>query len=130
MAPLSRGLRSLLSVQLQWCNTSSARYLNSRSLVVSQEVSEAVKNGSPVVSLESTIITHGMPFPPNLSMARDVEQIIRSAGATPAAVAVIEGTVHVGLSGDQIEELAELKTPAAKTSRRDFPYVISSKVFI
>ena len=129
MAPLSRGFRSFLSQSLKCCNRNNSRNLNTRNLIISQEVSEALKNGSPVVSLESTIITHGMPFPTNLDMARDVESIIRSGGATPATIAIIEGKVHVGLGDAQLEELAHMKKPAIKTSRRDFPYVVSNKVF-
>ena len=104
------------------------RKLSSGKLHISQEVSEALNNGSPLVSLESTIITHGMPFPTNLAMARDVESIIRAGGAIPATVAIIDGKIHVGLTDSQLEELAEMKKPAIKTSRRDFPYVVANKV--
>ena len=128
MAPLSRGFGSLLSQTLK-CRY-NAKSLSTRNLIISQDVSEALKNGSPVVSLESTIITHGMPFPTNLTMARDVESIIRSGGATPATIAIIGGRIHVGLTDAQLEELAEMKTPAIKTSRRDFPYVVANKVTI
>ena len=61
-------------------------------------------------------------------MARDVEGIIRAGGATPATVAIIEGRVHVGLTEDHLEELAEMRKPAVKTSRRDFPFVVANKV--
>jgi len=126
MAPLSRGFRSLISQAIQCRN--NTRKLSSGNLIISREVSEALKNGSPVVSLESTIITHGMPFPTNLAMAKDVENIIRAGGATPATVAIIEGMVHVGLHDSQLEELAEMKKPAIKTSRRDFPYIVANKL--
>ena len=92
---------------------------------MNREVSEALRNGSPVVSLESTIITHGMPYPTNLEMATQVEDIIRSAGATPATVAIIGGRIHVGLDSCQLAELATCSTPAVKTSRRDLPVVLS-----
>jgi len=118
----------MLTQSLKCCNRNNARGLTNSNLIISHEVSEALKNGSPVVSLESTIITHGMPYPTNLSMARDVESIIRSGGATPATIAIIEGRVHVGLSDAQLEELAEMKKPAIKTSRRDFPYVVANKL--
>jgi len=128
MAPLSKGIRSLISHSLQYRSHVHTRKLSSGNLQISQEVSEALNNGSPLVSLESTIITHGMPFPTNLAMARDVESIIRAGGATPATVAIINGKIHVGLNDSQLEELAEMKRPAVKTSRRDFPYVVANKV--
>ena len=68
-----------------------------------------MKEGGPVVALESTIITHGMPFPTNLFMAGEVEGIIRSRGAVPATVAILEGRVHVGLKRGQLEELAQCR---------------------
>ena len=68
-----------------------------------------MKEGGPVVALESTIITHGMPFPTNLSMANEVEGIIRAKGAVPATVAILGGKVHVGLKGGQLEELAQCR---------------------
>jgi len=128
MAPLSRGIRSLISHSLQYRSRTHMRKLSSGKLQISQEVSEALNNGSPLVSLESTIITHGMPFPTNLAMARDVESIIRAGGAIPATVAIIDGKIHVGLTDSQLEELAEMKKPAIKTSRRDFPYVVANKL--
>ncbi|TSK28061.1 Pseudouridine-metabolizing bifunctional protein C1861.05 [Bagarius yarrelli] len=87
-------------------------------------VCEALSEHRPVVALESTIITHGMPYPQNLSTAKEVEDIVRAEGVTPATVAVLEGTVHVGLSSDELDFLASSKT-ALKVSRRDMPYVIS-----
>ena len=103
----------------------------------SEEVQEALARGGPVVALESTIITHGMPHPTNLAMATEVEDIIRSRGAVPATVAIIGGKVHVGvdrwavgdvptLARSQLEMLAECK--AVKTSRRDFPYVLANRL--
>ncbi|XP_076879056.1 uncharacterized protein LOC143527632 [Brachyhypopomus gauderio] len=87
-------------------------------------VAEALAQRQPVVALESAIITHGMPYPRNLSTAKEVEAVVRTEGATPATVAVLEGVVHVGLSEDQLDFLARCKT-ALKVSRRDLPYVIS-----
>lgn len=81
----------------------------------------------PVVSLESTIITHGFPYPENLVMARAVEQKIRDNGCVPATCAFIKGVPHVGLSGRQIEELAELKS-ANKVSRRDIGATMAQKL--
>ena len=86
--------------------------------LLSQEVKEALKNNSPVVALESTIITHGMPYPENVAMARSVEDDIRAAGATPATIAVLTGQLHVGLNADQIEALSTATAPL-KLSRAD-----------
>ena len=78
-----------------------------------------------MVSLESTIITHGMPFPTNMEMAMQVEETIRQAGATPATVAIIGGKIHVGLSQGQVSELATSCDKAVKTSRRDMAVVLA-----
>ena len=86
--------------------------------LLSQEVKEALKNNSPVVALESTIITHGMPYPENVAMARSVEDDIRAAGATPATIAVLNGQLHLGLNADQIEALSTATAPL-KLSRAD-----------
>ncbi|MEQ9693918.1 pseudouridine-5'-phosphate glycosidase [Shimia sp. SDUM112013] len=87
-------------------------------ITLAPEVSDALAQGRPVVALESTIITHGMPWPQNLEMARKVEGVIRAGGATPATIAVIDGTLYAGLTGAQLEQLAQ--TPdAAKLSRAD-----------
>ena len=86
--------------------------------LLSQKVKEALKNNSPVVALESTIITHGMPYPENVAMARSVEDDIRAAGATPATIAVLNGQLHVGLNADQIEALSTATAPP-KLSRAD-----------
>jgi len=86
--------------------------------LLSQEVKEALKNNSPVVALESTIITHGMPYPENVAMARSVEDDIRAAGATPATIAVLNRQLHVGLNADQIEALSTATAPL-KLSRAD-----------
>jgi pseudouridine-5'-phosphate glycosidase len=74
---------------------------------------------SAVVALESTIITHGMPYPQNLEMAKGVEDIIRSEGATPATIAIMDGRLCVGLAGEDLERLAQTGGTAAKASRRD-----------
>ncbi|XP_042866047.1 pseudouridine-5'-phosphate glycosidase-like [Penaeus japonicus] len=94
-------------------------------LALSREVESAVSSQQPVVALESTIITHGMPYPQNLETALEVEEIIRNEGAVPATVAILGGQVHVGLSGAELETLAEKKEPCVKTSRRDFPFVLA-----
>lgn len=89
-------------------------------LTFSPEVSDALAEGRPVVALESTIITHGMPWPQNLEMARQVEGVIRDNGAVPATIAVMGGQIHVGLTDDALQALAQ--TPpdqAMKLSRAD-----------
>ncbi|XP_070763979.1 uncharacterized protein [Enoplosus armatus] len=91
---------------------------------VHPSVSQALAENKPVVALESTIITHGMPYPHNLRTAKEVEAIVRAEGATPATVGVIEGEVRVGLSAEELDHLARCKS-SMKVSRRDLPYVIS-----
>lgn len=93
-------------------------------LLFSPEVAAARAAGKPIVALESTIISHGMPYPQNVHTAREVEQIIRDAGAVPATIAIIGGKICVGLSSDQLEQLGS-SPDAIKVSRRDLPYVLS-----
>ena len=85
----------------------------------SPEVAEARAAKMPVVALESTIITHGMPYPRNVETARSVEQAVRETGAVPATIAVIDGRLRVGLDGQEIERLGELSGGVVKASRRD-----------
>lgn len=93
-------------------------------LFVQSEVAEALAAGRPVVALESTIITHGMPYPANVETALAVEAIIREAGAVPATIAILNGRLTVGLDRDQLEALAQ--TPdVVKCSRRDLPVVVA-----
>ncbi|XP_066580343.1 uncharacterized protein LOC136771750 isoform X2 [Amia ocellicauda] len=110
-------------------NTSRKQsHLHANSLFkVHPSVSEALENQKPVVALESTIITHGMPYPHNLSTAKEVEAIVKTNGATPATVAVLEGRVHVGLSEQELQFLASTST-SLKVSRRDLPYVLSKSL--
>ncbi|PLU08205.1 pseudouridine-5-phosphate glycosidase [Sinorhizobium medicae] len=84
----------------------------------SDEVAAAKQRGAPIVALESTIITHGMPYPGNLDMARSVETIIREQGAVPATIAVIHGVLHIGLDGAELEALSTTQG-AMKLSRAD-----------
>ncbi|TXG01205.1 pseudouridine-5'-phosphate glycosidase [Massilia arenae] len=93
-------------------------------LLFSPEVAAARTAGKPIVALESTIISHGMPYPQNVHTAREVEQVIRDAGAVPATIAIIKGKICVGLSEDQLETLGS-SPDAIKVSRRDLPYVLS-----
>jgi pseudouridine-5'-phosphate glycosidase len=95
-----------------------------RFLLFSAEVQAARNAGLPIVALESTIISHGMPYPQNVEMARGVEQLIRDAGAVPATIAVIAGKICIGLSSDQLELLGTAPD-AMKVSRRDLPYVLA-----
>ena len=84
----------------------------------SVEVKKARSLGLPLVALESTIITHGMPYPKNLETAKIVEKTVRDNGATPATIAVIKGSIHIGLESKQLETLSQVKT-AEKLSRSD-----------
>lgn len=93
-------------------------------LLFSPEVAAARAAGKPIVALESTIISHGMPYPQNVHTAREVEQVIRDAGAVPATIAIIGGKICVGLSEDQLETLGS-SPDAIKVSRRDLPYVLA-----
>ena len=94
-------------------------------LLFSPEVAAARASGKPVVALESTIISHGMPYPQNVQTAREVEKIIRDAGAVPATIAIIGGKICVGLSDEQLELLGS-SPDAMKVSRRDLAYVLST----
>jgi pseudouridine-5'-phosphate glycosidase len=94
-------------------------------LLFSPEVAAARSAGKPVVALESTIISHGMPYPQNVTTAREVEQVIRDAGAVPATIAIIDGRVCIGLSDEQLELLGS--APALKVSRRDLAYVLATR---
>ncbi|MFC5550940.1 pseudouridine-5'-phosphate glycosidase [Massilia aerilata] len=95
-------------------------------LQFSPEVQAARAAGKPVVALESTIISHGMPYPQNVQTAREVEQVIRDAGAVPATIAIIDGRICIGLADEQLELLGQAKD-AIKVSRRDLAYVLSQK---
>ncbi|MCR5768648.1 MAG: pseudouridine-5'-phosphate glycosidase [Lachnospiraceae bacterium] len=94
-------------------------------LFVSKEVREALDNNRPVVALESTIISHGMPYPKNVETALSVEKIIRDNGAVPATIAIIKGKLTVGISPDEIEYLGKKGTAVPKASRRDLGSLIS-----
>ena len=94
-------------------------------LDISPEVKKALDEGRPVVALESTIISHGMPYPRNVETALLVEQTIRDCGATPATIAVIGGRLKAGLSRDEIEYLGKTGRGVAKASRRDLPALVA-----
>ena len=93
---------------------------------INLEVKEALEQGKPVVALESTIISHGMPYPQNVEMANKTEQIIRDNGAIPATIAIIDGKIQVGLDEEQLELLATAEN-VAKVSRRDMAQVLATK---
>ena len=95
-------------------------------LLLSPEVAAARAAGKPIVALESTIISHGMPYPQNVQTAREVEQIIRDAGAVPATIAIMDGKICIGLSDAQLEMLGNARD-AIKVSRRDLAYVLAQK---
>ena len=90
-------------------------------LDISLEVQAALKEHKPVVALESTIISHGMPYPQNVETALNVEKIIRENGAVPATIAIIGGRLKAGLSKEEIEHLGKAGTAVTKASRRDLP---------
>jgi len=90
------------------------------------EVRDALDAGHPVVALESTIISHGMPFPTNVEMAAGVESVVRERGAVPATIAVLDGEVHVGLDGAQLHTLAT-STDVHKATTRDLPWLLATR---
>ncbi len=95
-------------------------------LSYSQEVMEAKEKGLPIVALESTIISHGMPYPQNVQTAREVEEIIRENGAVPATIAIIDGKIKIGLSDEELEMFGNAQG-VAKASRRDLGYLLATK---
>ncbi len=95
-------------------------------VVMSQEVQEAFEQGKPVVALESTIISHGMPYPKNVETALKVEAIIREHGAVPATIGIIGGVLKAGLTEDEIDYMGKAPN-IAKVSRRDIPYIVAMK---
>ncbi|MDQ1000502.1 pseudouridine-5'-phosphate glycosidase [Neobacillus niacini] len=93
---------------------------------LSQEVQQAKAEGKAIVALESTIISHGMPYPQNVKMAREVEQIVRENGAVPATIAIIDGKIKIGLTDKELELFG--KSPdVAKVSRRDLAHIVATK---
>lgn len=99
-----------------------------KALKISEEVRNALEHGKPVVALESTIISHGMPYPDNVKTALTVEKTVRENGAVPATIAIIKGVPTVGLSEEEIEHLGKEGTKVVKVSRRDIPVVIAKKL--
>ena len=95
-------------------------------LVFSPEVAAALASNSPIVALESTIISHGLPRPSNLNVAREVEAIVREHGATPATIAILDGVVHIGLTDDQLVAIAN-RDDISKASIRDLAVLVAGK---
>lgn len=96
-------------------------------LVISPEVKKALDENRPVVALESTIISHGMPYPQNVETALNVEKIVRENGAIPATIAIIGGKLTVGISPEEIDYLGKKGLAVAKASRRDIPILVARK---
>ena len=96
-------------------------------LDIKPEIKKALEEGKAVVALESTIISHGMPYPRNVETALNVEQIIRDNGAIPATIAIMDGKLKVGLNKDEIESLGK-SSDAIKCSRRDIPFILAKKL--
>ena len=94
-------------------------------LDIAPEVQDALNSGKPVVALESTIISHGMPYPQNVETALNVEKIIRENGAVPATIAILKGRLKAGLSAEEIDYLGKTGTGIPKASRRDLPVLIA-----
>jgi pseudouridine-5'-phosphate glycosidase len=94
---------------------------------LTEAVRRAVVSSAPVVALESTIIAHGMPYPQNLEMAREVEEVVRRAGAVPATIAIVDGVLRAGLSGSELEHFARSGPSIPKVSTRDIPYIMARK---
>jgi pseudouridine-5'-phosphate glycosidase len=95
-------------------------------LVFSPEVAAALASNSPIVALESTIISHGLPRPSNLNVAREVEAIVREHGATPATIAILDGVVHIGLTDDQLVAIAN-RDDISKASSRDLAVLVAGQ---
>ena len=100
----------------------------SKYLKISEEVQNALNNNQPIVALESTIISHGMPYPKNYETAISCENIIREQGCVPATIAIIKGQLCVGLTKEEIEYIAKEGKNVVKTSRRDIPIIVSKKL--
>jgi len=96
-------------------------------LDLNDEVKDALQKGRPVVALESTIISHGMPYPENVETAQKVEETIRKEGAVPATIAILKGRLKAGLTSEELDYLGKTGTAVTKVSRRDIPFIVSSQ---
>jgi pseudouridine-5'-phosphate glycosidase len=102
--------------------------MSNKLLTILPEVEQALQEGKPVVALESTIISHGMPYPKNVETALAVEATVREHGAVPATIAIMDGKCYVGLSAEQIEYFGKASN-VWKVSLRDIPYVLTKKLY-
>ena len=109
-------------------SSSQSQARQNNHIELSNEVKRALSKGHPVVALESTIVSHGMPFPENYDTARRVEAIVRDNGCTPATIAVINGVVRVGLEDEHLLALAKTGLDAMKCSRRDIPVAVATGI--
>ena len=100
--------------------------MNKKYLDITPEVQEALAQGKPVVALESTIISHGMPYPQNVETAKEVENIIRRNGAVPATIAILKGRLKAGLLPEDLDYLGKAGTEVTKVSRRDIPFIVAA----
>jgi len=100
--------------------------LENEHFIISPDVRRALENGDPVVALESTLISHGLPWPENKQIANELEDIVRNEGATPATIAIMDGKIRVGLNPQQLETLAKLGEKVWKVSRRDIALVLAT----
>ena len=96
-------------------------------ITYSDEVKNALENNLPIVALESTIISHGMPYPKNLETAKQCEEVVRKNGCVPATIAILNGKLKVGLNAEELEYLAKA-TDVIKASRRDVPYIVANSL--
>lgn len=112
---------------MAWRRSGSAL---SKRLALSEEVAEALygQHRKPVVALESTIISHGMPFPQNLEMAKTVEDLVRAQGACPATICIADGELKVGLNDTDLNRLAEMGSAARKCSTRDIAAAVTENI--
>ena len=102
--------------------------MNHQYLDIAPEVQQALDNRKAVVALESTIISHGMPYPKNVETALRVEEAVRNTGAIPATIAILNGRLKAGLSHEEIDYLGKTGQQVTKTSRRDLPFIIAKKM--
>lgn len=96
-------------------------------LLLAEEVRAALEQRKPVVALESTIISHGMPYPQNVETATEVENILRERGAVPATIGILDGRVHIGMTAEQLDQLGRLGHACRKVSRRDLAAVVAAR---
>jgi pseudouridine-5'-phosphate glycosidase len=116
--------RSLVKTFIRHASLSSNKLLENGLIEISPEVRNSNK---PLVALESTIITHGLPYPANIDMALAVEAEIKSAGAWPATIAFLDGKFKVGITQSEIERIVKNNKDAIKISRRDIPFLLANE---